>query len=172
MTWPKNGRPEPRMTEREIGHMSDPDCGFYIHMVPLGGEAQPYLNAHTHGVPETCDGQLDFQTVVNLLPRTISEVMWELVDRVKKGERFNDGDAAMIFGTLRVTFKRFPEGHADRGDVLRVILPCSSNKLPGEEGHDPQFFPLQATLDTGNLPWGEAPGCHDVPQCSRKGKPR
>ena len=52
MSWPKNGRPEPRMLPNEIGHMEDPECRFYIHHVPLS-ETEPYINSHTHGVPES-----------------------------------------------------------------------------------------------------------------------
>ena len=165
--WPKSGRPEPRMYDYEVGHMET--CGFYIHMVPLGGDAEQYINAHTHGVPESIEGQLDFQTLAGIPANTIGRIMWDLYDRAKAGERFRDGDRSTISdGKLPVRFKKVREGHPDRGDVLRVLLPCKNMKLPGEEGHDPTFFPLQATLDTeGPLPWGAAPGCNDVPQCAK-----
>jgi hypothetical protein len=157
------------MRRREIECMEDPDCGFYIHFVPLS-ETEPYINAHTHGVPQSWPGQLDFQVVVNVGPESCATIFWNLVNRVKEGERFKDGDRVHEVLQQPVLLKKFPEGHPDRGDVLRVLIPNSKADpptLPGDEGHDPEFFPLQASLDTENLPWGEAPGHDQVPGCER-----
>jgi len=143
------------MSPEEIGFMDDPACGFYIHLVPLG---HGYMNVHTHGIPETLGGHLDLQVVVGLPSNTAMSLVWDLFRQIKAGKRFGDGSKGEVFDGLPVRFKRFSEGHRDRGDVLRVILSCRHGKLPGEEGHDPGFAPLQTTLDTENLPWDDAPG--------------
>jgi hypothetical protein len=145
------------MTPDEIGHMSDPECGFYIHLVPLG---RGYMNAHSHGIPETLDGHLDFQIVIELTADVAMNLVWDLFHQVKDGKRFSDGDRGEVFDGLPVLFKQVPEGHPDRGDVLRVLLSSKEGTLPGDDDHDPEFAPLQATLDTENLPW-EAPGHGD-----------
>lgn len=188
-------KPEARMHEWEANAMEE--SGFYIHFVPLS-EDEPYVNAHTHGVPETwgagpcimcgtegddlainpacagCRGtgrvtaQLDFQIVVNVGPDSCAKIFWDLADRVKAGERFKCGDRVHEILRQPILLREFPEGHPDRGTVLRVLIPNSQVEpatLPGDEGHDPEFFPLQETLDTENLPWGDAPGHGDVPEC-------
>lgn len=186
--------PEPRMRPNETKAMKD--CGFYIHYVPLS-EDEPYANAHTHGVPETwgagpctlcgteggdlainpacggcrgtgkVDAQLDFQIVVAIAPDSAARIFWDLVDRVKEGERFKCGDRVHEILKQPILLRECPEGHPERGTVLRVLIPNSQvtpATLPGDEGHDPEFFPLQESLDTENLPWGDAPGHRDVPE--------
>lgn len=171
-SWPKGGRPERHMYPNEVRSMEE--CGFYIHHVPLS-RSQPYINAHTHGVPESWEGQLDFQIVVNIGPESCYQIFWDLVDRTKEGERFKDGDRVHEILKQPVLLKEVWEGrnlqkgYAGR-KVLRILLPDSRvdpATLPGDEGHDPEFFPLQETLDTEHLPWDDIPGHRDVPDCDR-----
>jgi len=177
--------PEQTMHEWELEAMKD--CGFYIHFVPLGNH-HPYINAHTHGVPESwgagpcklcgtegddfsinpaCGGcrgagkvdpQLDFQIVVNVGPDSCSEIFWDLVERVEEGERFRDGDRVHEILKQPILLKKVWEakdpgkGYPGR-EVLRILLPnskASPPTLPGDKEHDPEFFPLQETLDTEN----------------------
>lgn len=157
--------------------------GFLIHYVPLGGsDGCQYVNAHTHGVPESVGSdQLDWQVVVGIGTGAVHALFHDLYGRARAGERFRDGDRVEVFTTGRLAAAARREGMRvglpvrfqaarDGREVLRVLLPDASYVLPGDEGHDPAWYPHQLGLDTDadTFPWGRAPGCGEVPECSRK----
>lgn len=118
--------------------------GFFVHWVQLGD----YVNTHTHGFPATWDHR-DFGVVLPIDLDTASAIFWRLAELVESGRKLEDGQVYDdVLQGLRVRLALARE--VDR-DVLRVLLPDKSGKLPGEEGCDP-IFDGQARVDTDKPP--------------------
>lgn len=93
----------------------------------------PYIcNAHTHGMNQY--GHLDFQLVISLPTREISEILNSFGLRVQAGERFKDGD--FVSGIYEDCDVRLTEFQETGRKVLRIIIPDGKNRFPEEEGCD------------------------------------
>ncbi len=111
-----------RIKEKE--QVSLDEHGFYIHLV--ADDDYESVNAHTHGLFEKYN-HLDFQIVLNLHPNIISAIFHNIVDLVKAGERFHDGqEATAIIQNFKV--KLFEATESGR-KVLRIILPDKHGNL-------------------------------------------
>ena len=98
--------------------------GFYIHLV--SDDDYESIDAHTHGLFENYN-HLDFQIVLNLHPNIISEIFHNIVDLVKVGERFHDGQE--MYGIIQnFKIKLFEVTESGR-KVLRIILPDKQGNL-------------------------------------------
>lgn len=108
--------------------------GFFMHYVPYNEEG--YVSSHTHGVKKSWNHP-DFEIVIPVGPETANSIMWELVNRVKKGETFEAGKK------YDRVIKGFEVGFAwaveDGRDVLRVILPDKNGLFPEDDGVDPNY---------------------------------
>ncbi|HBP22715.1 MAG TPA: hypothetical protein DEA08_33660 [Planctomycetes bacterium] len=121
--------------------------GWYSHYVPLG---HGYVNAHTHGIAERFPGQLDFQIVVGVSSKLVSGLFWDLFRRLEAGERFSAGErVSELLRDADVLLQGAREGERE---VLRLLLPAKNGALPGETDYPEDYAPLQASLDTENLP--------------------
>jgi hypothetical protein len=121
--------------------------GFYAHMVQ---EEDGYLNAHTHGFEETW-GHTDVQVVLPIPGKTIMHIFWTLADWIKEGRKFEaDKQYEQVIQGLPVKILWARDG--DR-PVLRIILPDSQARMPGDYGCDPAFE-AQLTV-TGGVQEGE-----------------
>lgn len=105
--------------------------GWYVHLIANDDSSPTGFQAHTHGLREAAD-HADFQVVVPLPQNLVHDILINLVDRVKTGERFEVKSQAdnVIGNALRVAFLAVKE---DGRDVLRVILPDGKGKLGREE---------------------------------------
>lgn len=119
--------------------------GFYAHYVfateaqaPARGRGPHYGNMHTHGFPESYDGQLDIQIVLPIPPEHGHGIFWEINDLLKKGTRFAHNDE--IAGVLRPPYKiRLFKTTETGREVLRLIFPDKNGLFPGDAGVDPMY---------------------------------
>lgn len=87
-------------------------------------------NFHTHGMENY--NHLDFQVVLNIDEQLACYILDTFANRVRAGERFQDGDYVKgIFEDCDVRLDNFEEAGRQ---VLRVIIPDANNLFPGEEG--------------------------------------
>src|SRR5271166_3599641 len=97
--------------------------GWFSHFVLPTGAGQTRVNYHTHGLPEHY-AHPDFQIVLPLDGKTLHALAAQLVDRVKKGERFAAGARVSgITAKYDIFLADFVETGTIRHKVLRVILP-------------------------------------------------
>jgi len=130
-----------KMAEKEAESMRK--HGWYSHMV-YEDPGMPFeTNCHTHGISTTWE-HLDFQVVLPLKPTTVHSIFWRLIEKIKEGVCFQDGDTVdgVIGGNMAVLFIEKEEGDKeDKRPVLRVIIPDSNGCLGPSEMEDP--FALQ-----------------------------
>ena len=120
-------------------------CGFYMHFVNSPEEG--YMNAHTHGFDETWNHP-DFQIVIRLDPKTVSEIFWNFAKRVKGGEIFTSGMSVdKIIASSLVKLETMIEGSRQ---VLRVILPDADGRFPDDSDVSP-FFERQMHIETDDV---------------------
>jgi hypothetical protein len=102
--------------------------GFYTHFTP--NETDPNLcNIHTHGILENLLHP-DFQIIILIPPKVAQSILWILVNMVKEGHRFNEGDIVNeIIHNYPVTFIKAQEGNRE---LLRVIFPDKKGNLSSD----------------------------------------
>ncbi|MGL5714336.1 MAG: DUF4262 domain-containing protein [Paraclostridium sp.] len=107
--------------------------GFYIHFIfPCKDDPCKYVNIHTHGVKESFNHP-DFQMVVGINSQLAAQLMHSLVNDVKAGAVFKDGDVYdKLIRNMNVRFVKSSDEN-DR-EVLRVLMPDPKGLLPGEDG--------------------------------------
>lgn len=104
--------------------------GFYVHFVFDDHTSPTKVNIHTHGLPETYQ-HFDFQIVVPLNSGVAHSILTTLVENVKSGVVYWDGDyASNIIRNYQVKFLETIEN--DR-QVLRVIFPDRNGNLEFED---------------------------------------
>lgn len=86
-------------------------------------------NAHTHGMEKY--HHMDFQLVLALPEQEIARIFIILVNRVKAGERFHDGD--LVSGIYEDCDVRLNEYEETGRTILRVIIPDRYNLFPENE---------------------------------------
>ena len=64
--------------------------GFYVHHISDDPSSPTGYNSHTHGM-QLYDEHVDFQLILPLEPKTAHNIICELAERVKSGERFESG---------------------------------------------------------------------------------
>lgn len=87
-------------------------------------------NAHTHGLKEKYHHP-EFQVVLHFETGLIGYTLNTLGERVRKGERFTDGQEITDLVSCRVKLK---EVHEEGERYLRVIFPDPEFKMPDEKG--------------------------------------
>jgi hypothetical protein len=103
--------------------------GFYVHLIADDFSSPTNFNAHSHGM-ESFD-HLDFQLIVPLPNHIAHNIISTLVERVKSGERFFDGQRLdKIIQNFEV--KLIEATESDR-KVFRIVLPDPNGKLELEE---------------------------------------
>ena len=101
---------------------------WWFHYVV--GDASGCPNAHTHGVADNF-GHMDLQITLPIAQSQIQGVFNAVMDRIKSGDRFVDGQIAdhILCEPYKVKFVRAEEnGRA----VLRIILPDPEGNLDRE----------------------------------------
>lgn len=87
-------------------------------------------NAHTHGMERY--NHLDFQIVLDIPAEDVGYLLNTMGERVRAGEKFKDGDVVKgLFLDCDVRLMRIKETGRD---VLRLIIPDSRNRFPGDAG--------------------------------------
>lgn len=137
-----NGGSMEKMKEWQDEMMSK--HGFYIHFVD--GEEQGYINAHTHGFRESWDHS-DFQLVINIDRKVVSDIFWNFANRVKKGEIFSSG--MMVDEVIANYPVRLDTMRENDRDVLRIILPDADGRYPGDHDTSP-FFERQVHVENSD----------------------
>jgi hypothetical protein len=104
--------------------------GWYAHFVPNDDASPTGCNAHTHGIAEHF-GHPDLQIVLPVPAQAANGIMTNIVERIKKGERFSHGDVleGVIQNGYLVKLVSASEGGRD---VLRVILPDVAGELDAD----------------------------------------
>ena len=125
----KTGQMDQRsMNAWEIDAMKK--SGFYVHYVsPIPGSE--FVNFHTHGFRKSWDHP-DFQIIIPIPPKVGHSLFWDLVDRVKAGEKFKDGDE--VDELVRNFPVRLVTARETGRDVLRIIIPDKDGRFPGDAG--------------------------------------
>lgn len=118
-----------KMKEWEIEQLTK--HGWFVHFVQ-GDERYPTgVNHHTHGLAEIFDHP-DLQVIVPMPARAVHNVLTEVVNRIKAGQKFKHGDITEnVVGNYSVLFHDAYEG--DR-KVLRIIIPDVDNNLGRDMG--------------------------------------
>lgn len=114
------------------------EYGWVVHAVyeTEEGELDGLCNVHTHGILETFNHP-DLQIVLPIAPRANHQILSGVVDLIKNGKTFKDGDKSEeVILNLPVKFKEFQEG--DR-IVLRILFPDPKGRLPGEDRCTPEY---------------------------------
>jgi hypothetical protein len=120
--------------------------GWLQHYISEDPDLPCGINHHTHGLPRTY-GHLDLQLVGPLEMEVGGGIFCDIVNRIRSGERFKDGD--VLVGILQNGYliKLIAAKECGR-DVLRVILPDKKNRLD-EERMDQPWVRQFACLDSG-----------------------
>jgi len=100
--------------------------GWFAHYVNDDSEYVLGINYHTHGLPETYDHP-DLQIVFPLEPKLAHSLFWNVINKIKDGEHFKDGDTAE--GIVKGYSVKFMEAVENDRTVLRIILPDKSGNL-------------------------------------------
>jgi hypothetical protein len=112
------------------------DVGWYVHYVASGDDQSPTgHNVHTHGLVESFL-HLDFQIVCPLPPEVSHMILHSCVERIKKGERFNEGDVKEDL-IENGYFVKFISAIECERPVLRLCMPDKHGKF--EDSDDPLF---------------------------------
>ena len=104
--------------------------GWYAHYI-IDEKEHPkfgitFANFHTHGVQESF-GHPDFQIVIPLPLATAHAIITKLVDHVKNGGKFPDGE--VVYEIVKnYPVKMFAVSESGR-NVLRIILPDDDGKV-------------------------------------------
>ena len=100
--------------------------GWYAHIVVAEKEGD-LANYHTHGMPHSFQHP-DLQVVLPMNPNVIHNVVHGIVEKIKEGTVYEDGDVVddLIQGGYSLKFVAATEN--DR-PVLRIIVPDASNNL-------------------------------------------
>jgi hypothetical protein len=102
-------------------------------------------NYHTHGLPATMN-HMDLQLVVPLDMKTAHGIFTGVVDLIKEGKVFHDGDTAdKVVRGYRVKFIEMTEGERQ---VLRIILPDQRGNLEQWEIEGNLALQYEPFLDT------------------------
>ncbi len=104
--------------------------GFAIHHVFGDTSCPNNTNAHTHGIMESF-GHPDFQLCFNIHPDTVTDIFHNLVDAIRKGEKFEVGKLydGYFIGGYKAKFIWATQG--DR-KVLRLLIPDVDHSYTGE----------------------------------------
>lgn len=95
------------------------EYGFFVHFVPNDSDSPTSFNAHTHGLKQSFK-HLDLQIVYRVPEQLVLYIFHTVVDFIKKGKSFVDGE--MSYDVLDLPIKFVAAEECDR-DVLRIILP-------------------------------------------------
>ena len=101
--------------------------GWVCHAV-YGKNCHPCgANCHTHGISDTWN-HLDFQVVLPIEMEIVHGIFARFVDKIKDGERFEDGDVVKEIIGNDMPVKLIAAAEGDR-NVLRIILPDATGNL-------------------------------------------
>ena len=98
--------------------------GWIVHYVGDDSDSPTGVNIHTHGIMESYD-HLDLQIVMPLPQNVAHPILGIIVDRIKNGEKFGDGDVLEQVIGGGFTLKVVAATECNR-DVLRIIFPDQS----------------------------------------------
>lgn len=117
---------------------------WFIHYVFDASDIPGIANIHTHGLEKY--NHLNFQLVLSVGTDEAKYILNTMSRRVQKGEIFHEGDMVSdIFDDCDVLLKKY---HETGRDVLRIIVPDSDNRFPGEEGcEEPYSHQEDSCLD-------------------------
>ena len=124
------------MKQKELEFLAE--YGWYVHFIADDADSPTGFNYHTHGLSEGYDHP-DFQIVFRLPPEKAHFIFDELCNRVKKGEKFEDGQ--IVDKVIRDYKVKLVSATENDRPVLRVILPAKDGKLERDEMLEP--FNLQ-----------------------------
>ena len=125
--------------------------GFIIHYV--FGYDFPLANCHTHGLLENY-GHLELQIVLAVPKEAIHGILWNLVDKIKQGKKFKDGD--LIEDIIENLPLKAMEVRKPNESLLRILLPDPNGKFPDDKNCDPYY--AKQTTDPITMEKGKG-GC-------------
>jgi hypothetical protein len=117
--------------------------GWVVHFV-YPDKNNRLANIHTHGFEDSWE-HLDIQIVLPIEQRTAHNILTNLADRVKKGEKFEIGK---LYDDVIENFKiYFVLKEEKNRTVLRLILPDASGKYPNDENCG-EFYNEQESFES------------------------
>ncbi len=101
--------------------------GWYSHYIKDDSDCPYDVNYHTHGVKNNFDHP-DFQIVFPIDVQISHNILFDIIDRVKKGKKFKVG--VSYKGILTNNYKlKFIKAQESERDVLRLIFPDEAGNL-------------------------------------------
>lgn len=117
---------DPEEAARKRQQMME-EYGWIIDFVRPDNDYPYGVNYHTHGLPEKY-GHPDLQIVMSLDPNVASGVLWDAVNQIEKGTRFQEDLAYDNILGMGYKVKFIKAQECDR-EVLRMILPDKEGRL-------------------------------------------
>lgn len=124
--------------------------GWIIHYVGADENSPTGLNIHTHGLQETYD-HLDLQVVLPIPQQIVQPILHTIVDRIKDGEKFGDGDTIENVIGNGLTVKMVSANENNR-PVLRVIFPDQTGSCDSWAMKDPYLRQYGDLVDLPEMP--------------------
>ena len=109
--------------------------GWFSHFV-AGDKRYPFgINVHTHELKRKFEHD-DLQIILPVPDETLNSLLWTVVERIEKGEKFEPGMiVSKVVKNYNITFAYATENGRL---VLRLILPDKDCNLK-EEDMDPKY---------------------------------
>lgn len=136
-----------RYKEWEAAKMAE--YGWVVHFVK-DEDSPTGLNIHTHGLQESFDHP-DLQVVLPIPTNIIQPILHTIVDRIKAGERFSDGETIENVISNGLSVKMVNAKESDR-EVLRVIFPDQLGNCDSWSMKDPYLRQYGDLVDLPPLP--------------------
>lgn len=123
--------------------------GWIIHYTRGDRNSPTGVNIHTHGLEANFD-HTDLQVVLPIEENHIQSILHLIVDRIKDGDRFVDGE--MVEGILgNGMLVKMVEAKEDGRSVLRVIFPDQSGNCDAWSMDDPYLRQYEDLVELPEL---------------------
>lgn len=138
--------------------------GFCVHFVIYTAKPpsrRRYQSIHTHGLEQSQGGHYDLEITLPVSGEDAAEVISNVVDKIKKGKEFRDGDieSGILVGYDVKFVKRKESGR----DILRILLPDRDGRYPEHADCDPRFSEQDLFIDVANVENDDGSGGGGLP---------
>jgi len=134
--------------------------GFCVHFVIYTAKPpsrRRYQSIHTHGLEQSQGGHYDLEITLPVSGEDAAEVISNVVDKIKKGKEFRDGD--IVSGILVGYDVKFVKRKESGRDILRILLPDRDGRYPEHADCDPRFSEQDLFIDVANVENDDSSDC-------------
>lgn len=126
------------------------EFGWIVHFVGDDSDSPTRLNIHTHGLQENYNHP-DLQIVLGIPQQVVQPILHQIVDRIKAGEKFGDGDVLEDIIADGLPIKLVSATECNRS-VLRLIFPDKSGCCDSWSMKDPYLRQYGDLVELPELP--------------------